>query len=267
MILKDDIAVVPLYRGALVWAIRVYSMRREGFAEVRKLTNEALSIGPDFTLAKALGAYIRSISVSQCSHEPDDIRVAVRMAREVLAEARLPDPVRLRRRRAGRGQGLHALAVRDPGQPRRTHRGSGRRHRRWPDVPERPATRADDPGACRPAPIPGAGRRLRRGRVPRHLVLGRRRRLRLETRVHGPDAAPQHRPEDRPGPAAGDHDPDRLTTRLSTSLRPTGLRAGRERSARSRASSRPAPPSRDSSRSARSCWQARRPRRQGTGSG
>jgi adenylate cyclase len=72
-----------------------YSMTQEGFAEVRKLTNEALSIDPGFTLAKALGAYIRSISVSQCWHEPDDIRVAVRMAREVLAEAR-DDPTSLR---------------------------------------------------------------------------------------------------------------------------------------------------------------------------
>ncbi len=45
-------------------------------------TRPSVSI-PDFTLAKALGAYIRSISVSQCWHEPDDIRVAVRMAREV----------------------------------------------------------------------------------------------------------------------------------------------------------------------------------------
>ena len=72
-----------------------YSMTSEGFAEVRRLTNEALSIDPDFTLAKALGAYIRSISVSQCWHEPDDIRVAIRMAREVLAEAR-DDPTSLR---------------------------------------------------------------------------------------------------------------------------------------------------------------------------
>ena len=72
-----------------------YSMTSEGFAEVRRLTNEALSIDPDFTLAKALGSYIRSISVSQCWHEPDDIRVAVRMAREVLAEAR-DDPTSLR---------------------------------------------------------------------------------------------------------------------------------------------------------------------------
>jgi adenylate cyclase len=72
-----------------------YSMTCEGFAEVRRLTNEALSIDPDFTLAKALGAYIRSISVSQCWHEPDDVRVAVRMAREVLAEAR-DDPTSLR---------------------------------------------------------------------------------------------------------------------------------------------------------------------------
>jgi adenylate cyclase len=72
-----------------------YSMTAEGFAEVRRLTNEALSIDPEFTLAKALGAYIRSISVSQCWHEPDDIRVAIRMAREVLAEAR-DDPTSLR---------------------------------------------------------------------------------------------------------------------------------------------------------------------------
>ncbi len=72
-----------------------YSMTREGFAEVRRLTNEALSIDPEFTLAKALGAYIRSVSVSQCWHEPDDVRVAIRMAREVLAEAR-DDPTSLR---------------------------------------------------------------------------------------------------------------------------------------------------------------------------
>jgi adenylate cyclase len=72
-----------------------YSMTSEGFAEVRRLTNEALSIDPGFILAKALGAYIRSISVSQCWHEPDDIRVAVRMAREVLAGAR-NDPTSLR---------------------------------------------------------------------------------------------------------------------------------------------------------------------------
>lgn len=72
-----------------------YSMTAAGFADVRRLTNEALSIDPAFTLAKALGAYIRSISVSQCWHEPDDVRVAVRMAREVLAEAR-DDPTSLR---------------------------------------------------------------------------------------------------------------------------------------------------------------------------
>ncbi|TGS50179.1 adenylate cyclase, partial [bacterium M00.F.Ca.ET.179.01.1.1] len=54
-----------------------------------------LSIDPGFTLAKALGAYIRSLSVSQCWHEPDDMRVAARMAREVLAEAR-DDPTSLR---------------------------------------------------------------------------------------------------------------------------------------------------------------------------
>ena len=70
-------------------------MTRGGFADVRQLTNEALTIDPEFTLAKALGAYIRSISVSQCWHEPDDARVAIRMAREVLAEAR-DDPTSLR---------------------------------------------------------------------------------------------------------------------------------------------------------------------------
>jgi adenylate cyclase len=86
------ITAYDLYLRALP---HFYNMTREGFAEVRKLTNEALSIDPDFTLAKALGAYIRSISVSQCWHEPDDIRVAVRMAREVLAEAR-DDPTSLR---------------------------------------------------------------------------------------------------------------------------------------------------------------------------
>ena len=92
-----------------------YSMTREGFADVRRLTNEALSIDPEFTLAKALGAYIRSISVSQCWHEPDDIRVAIRMAREVLAEAR-DDPDQPALRRAGPGlqrQGLRDGAERD----------------------------------------------------------------------------------------------------------------------------------------------------------
>lgn len=72
-----------------------YSMTREGFAEVRRLTNEALTIDPGFTLAKALGAYVRSLSVSQCWHEPDDVRVAVRMANEVIAEAG-DDPTSLR---------------------------------------------------------------------------------------------------------------------------------------------------------------------------
>ena len=72
-----------------------YKMTQDGFADARKLTNEALSVDPGFTLAKALGAYIRSISVSQCWHEPDDIRVAIRMAREVMAEAR-DDPTSLR---------------------------------------------------------------------------------------------------------------------------------------------------------------------------
>ncbi|TIT71205.1 MAG: tetratricopeptide repeat protein, partial [Mesorhizobium sp.] len=88
----DYMSAYDLYLRALP---RFYSMTREGFADVRRLTNEALSIDPDFNLAKALGAYIRSISVSQCWHEPDDIRVAARMAREVLAEAR-DDPTSLR---------------------------------------------------------------------------------------------------------------------------------------------------------------------------
>ncbi|TIO07413.1 adenylate/guanylate cyclase domain-containing protein [Mesorhizobium sp.] len=88
----DYIGAYDLYLRALP---RFYSMTREGFVDVRRLTNEALSIDPGFTLAKALGAYIRSLSVSQCWHEPDDIRVAVRMAREVLADAR-DDPTSLR---------------------------------------------------------------------------------------------------------------------------------------------------------------------------
>ena len=88
----DYISAYDLYLRALPG---FYAMTREGFAEVRRLTNEALSIDPNFVLAKALGAYIRSISVSQVWHEPDDIRVAVRMAREVLAEAR-DDPTSLR---------------------------------------------------------------------------------------------------------------------------------------------------------------------------
>jgi adenylate cyclase len=88
----EFITAYDLYMRALP---RFYSMTREGFADVRRLTNEALSIDPDFTLAKALGAYIRSISVSQVWHEPDDVRVAIRMAREVMAEAR-DDPTSLR---------------------------------------------------------------------------------------------------------------------------------------------------------------------------
>jgi adenylate cyclase len=88
----SSITAYDLYLRALPG---FYSMTHEGFADVRRLTNEALTIDPEFTLAKALGAYIRSISVSQCWHEPDDIRVAVRMAREVLAEAR-DDPTSLR---------------------------------------------------------------------------------------------------------------------------------------------------------------------------
>lgn len=86
------VSAYDLYLRALP---HFYSMTREGFAEVRRLTNEAVSIDPGFNLAKAVGAYIRSLSVSQCWHEPDDIRVAVRMAREVLAEAR-DDPTSLR---------------------------------------------------------------------------------------------------------------------------------------------------------------------------
>jgi adenylate cyclase len=88
----DYITAYDLYLRALP---RFYSMTREGFADVRQLTNEALSIDPGFTLAKALGAYIRSISVSQCWHEPDDVRVAIRMAREVIVEA-AEDPTSLR---------------------------------------------------------------------------------------------------------------------------------------------------------------------------
>ena len=88
----SSITAYDLYLRALPG---FYSMTRDGFAAVRQLTNEALTIDPDFTLAKALGAYIRSISVSQCWHEPDDVRVAIRMAREVLAEAR-DDPTSLR---------------------------------------------------------------------------------------------------------------------------------------------------------------------------
>ncbi|TGU43050.1 hypothetical protein EN829_072215, partial [Mesorhizobium sp. M00.F.Ca.ET.186.01.1.1] len=71
----DYISAYDLYLRALP---RFYSMTREGFADVRRLTNEALSIDPGFNLAKALGAYIRSLSVSQCWHEPDDMRVAAR---------------------------------------------------------------------------------------------------------------------------------------------------------------------------------------------
>jgi adenylate cyclase len=88
----SSITAYDLYLRALPG---FYSMTREGFADVRRLTNKALTIDPEFTLAKALGAYIRSISVSQCWHEPDDARVAIRIAREVLAEAR-DDPTSLR---------------------------------------------------------------------------------------------------------------------------------------------------------------------------
>lgn len=88
----SSVTAYDLYLRALP---RFYSMTREGFSEVRRLTNEALTIDPEFTLAKALGAYIRSLSVSQVWHEPDDVKVAVRMAGEVLAEAR-DDPTCLR---------------------------------------------------------------------------------------------------------------------------------------------------------------------------
>lgn len=88
----SSMSAYDLYLRALP---RFYAMTQDGFADVRRLTNEALAIDPGFNLAKALGAYIRSISVSQCWHEPDDIRVAVRMAREVHAEAR-DDPTCLR---------------------------------------------------------------------------------------------------------------------------------------------------------------------------
>lgn len=88
----SSVTAYDLYLRALP---RFYSMSCDGFADVRQLTNEALSIDPSFTLAKALGAYIRSLSVSQCWHEPDDVRVAVRMAREALDEGR-EDPTSLR---------------------------------------------------------------------------------------------------------------------------------------------------------------------------
>ncbi len=88
----SSITAYDLYLRALP---SFYSMTQEGFAEVRRLTNEALTIDPDFTSAKALGAYVRSLSVSQCWHEPDDIHVAVRMANEVIAEAG-EDPTSLR---------------------------------------------------------------------------------------------------------------------------------------------------------------------------
>lgn len=88
----SSITAYDLYLRALP---HFYSMTRDGFSEVRRLTNEALTIDPTFTLAKALGAYIRSLSVSQVWHEPDDIQVAIRMADEVIAEAR-DDPTSLR---------------------------------------------------------------------------------------------------------------------------------------------------------------------------
>ena len=58
----SSITAYDLYLRALPG---FYSMTRDGFAAVRQLTNEALTIDPEFTLAKALGAYIRSISVSR----------------------------------------------------------------------------------------------------------------------------------------------------------------------------------------------------------
>ena len=89
---RASITAYDLYLRALP---HFYSMTREGFAQVRRLTEEALAVDPQFHLARALGAYIRSISVSQCWHEPDDGGLAVRMAREVYAEAR-DDPTCLR---------------------------------------------------------------------------------------------------------------------------------------------------------------------------
>jgi len=88
----SSITAYDLYLRALS---HFYSMTREGFAQVRRLTEEALAVDPHFHLARALGAYIRSISVSQCWHEPDDGVLAVRMAREVYAAAR-DDPACLR---------------------------------------------------------------------------------------------------------------------------------------------------------------------------
>ena len=103
----DYITAYDLYLRALPG---FYSMTREGFAEVRRLTNEALSIDPDFTLAKALGAYIRSISVSQCWHEPDDIRVAdPHGARGAGRGARRPDEPAVCRP----GPGLQRQGLRD----------------------------------------------------------------------------------------------------------------------------------------------------------
>ena len=94
----SSISAYDLYLRALP---RFYSMTREGFAEVRRLTNEALAVDPDFHLAKALGAYIRSISVSQCWHEPDDVRRrGAHGARGPRRGARRPDLPALRR--AGR---------------------------------------------------------------------------------------------------------------------------------------------------------------------
>ena len=76
--------------------------------------------------------------------------------------------------------------------------------------PTRARAARPDPAARRQASAPLAREHLRRGRVSGHLVLGRRHRLRVEARVHRPDADPERGREDRPAAAAGDHHPDRL---------------------------------------------------------
>jgi adenylate cyclase len=91
----SSITAYDLYLRALPG---FYSMTREGLRRRAPAHQRGAHHRPEFTLAKALGAYIRSISVSLCWHEPDESRVAVRMARKVLAQAR-DDPTSLRSRR------------------------------------------------------------------------------------------------------------------------------------------------------------------------
>ena len=86
----SSITAYDLYLRALPG---FYSMTRDGFAAVRQLTNEALTIDPEFTLAKALGAYIRSISVSQQGRARRDPHGA----RSPRRSARRPDQPALRR--------------------------------------------------------------------------------------------------------------------------------------------------------------------------